>query len=83
MTVTTRVNGTPGMSERRRPASMAAPHLASRALVDPFGRRKELVGELPARESHETGRGGVHIGDSGYLADLRRIPVENPLGESF
>jgi hypothetical protein len=43
------LNGMPGMSERRRPASMAAPHLASRALVDPFGRRKELVGQVPAR----------------------------------
>jgi hypothetical protein len=37
------------VSELRRPASMAAPHLARRGCVGPSRRRKALVRRLPAR----------------------------------
>jgi hypothetical protein len=55
--------GTTGVSKLRSTLSMAVPHLARKAFVDPSGRRKELVWALPSL--NETRRGWVHIGDSG------------------
>ena len=51
------------VSELRSPASIAAPHPARRAFVDPSG--KNWLGTARLARCDDTGHGGVHIGDSG------------------
>jgi len=60
------LKGTTGGEETPKYGVDGNPHLARRAFVDPSGRRKELVGSCPLVQCHETGRGWVHIVDSGF-----------------